>query len=114
MARGLSLFYLFSCIFLFAQHVEIIQLVSRFVSEGNDPRADIDLVCSWEEVSSGAPYVTILDWNLTYVLCGQKNIAYHISKHMMLGPRGLQPLQPPPIMHTERTQDGEKQNTGPR
>ena len=35
-----------------------------FFSEGNDPRADIDLVCPWEEVSSRAPYVTILDWNI--------------------------------------------------
>lgn len=51
---------------------------------------------------------------LDICLVWTKNIACHISKQMMLGPTSLQSLQPPPTMHTERIQDGEIQNTGPR
>ena len=52
--------------------------------------------------------------SLIYILCGQKNIASPISKQMTLGPTSPQSPQPPPTMHTERIQDGEIQNTGPR
>lgn len=52
--------------FSFAQCVGLAQLVSGFLSEEKFfSFVAIDSVCPWEEMSSGASYVTILNQNLS-------------------------------------------------
>ena len=43
-----------------------------------------------------------------------KNAACHISKQRMLWPSSHQPLQLPPTVSPEGTQDGKEEDTGPR
>lgn len=43
-----------------------------------------------------------------------KNVPCDISKQRTLQPTGPWPLQPPPTVPPEGTQDGKKQDTGPR
>lgn len=50
-------------VFSFTQFAVVTQLVSGFLSKGIVLCVTVDSVCSWEEMSSGASWVTILDWN---------------------------------------------------
>lgn len=56
---SLSLSYCFS----FAQCVGIAQLASACFSQEIVLCLDVDLMCPWEELSSGSLYFTILTWN---------------------------------------------------
>ena len=50
------------CVFLsFTLCVGIAQLVFGYVPEETIPYVAVDLVCLWEEVSSGSSYVAILN-----------------------------------------------------
>lgn len=50
--------------FSFIECVGVIQLVSGFLTDGIVQCIAVDLMYPWEEVSSGAFNVAILDWNL--------------------------------------------------
>ena len=55
-------FYFVLSSFLFDGYIEVILLVSGFLSKGIAPYAIIDFMCPGLEVSSGASFCTILDW----------------------------------------------------
>lgn len=61
MRSYLSLSHFSVSLFSFAQFEGVGQLVFRSFSEDIVPYVAVDLVCLWEEVSSGSFYVTILN-----------------------------------------------------
>lgn len=71
----LSLFYLFRCGFLLI--FSCVQLVYKLFSEGIFLYDTVDLACPWEEVSSGAFYATILNWDLCKTL---GELFHHVTK----------------------------------
>ena len=48
----------------FLQCVGVAYLVFRFLSEESFSYVPIDLLCLWENVSSGSSHVAILNWNI--------------------------------------------------
>ena len=73
-----SFSYAFQCgIFSFAPCVGVTQLASGFLSEGISPCVAVDLVCPWEEVTSGGSYVAVLDKNQGNLFKNDAGITKH-------------------------------------
>lgn len=71
-------------IFSFTQNIRVTQLVSGFLSERIASCVAVDSVCPWEKVSSGASYVTILYWKLSYSFNNNIDVLLHESQILYL------------------------------